>query len=163
MIKEILEQLAPLDAQITALKGSGDDMDAITAHAAELAELAVEEDEILRACGPLTAEDRVFLARHPDRPHIDETISALFTDFFEQRGDRQCKEDPAILGGIAGNQIDKAVNNTTGERITVRLDQKRNGTRNYTVVQVASRNNPIQVGQRVRVIIGNNGSRVLAY
>ena len=34
MIKEILEQLAPLDAQITALKGSGDDMDAITAHAA---------------------------------------------------------------------------------------------------------------------------------
>ena len=55
MIKEILEQLAPLDAQITALKGSGDDMDAITAHAAELAELAVEEDEILRACGPLTA------------------------------------------------------------------------------------------------------------
>ena len=61
----------------------------------------------------------------------------------------------AILGGIAGNQIDKAVN--------VRLDQKRNGTRNYTVVQVASRNNPIQVGQRVRVIIGNNGSRVLAY
>ena len=62
-----------------------------------------------------------------------------------------------------GNQIDKAVNNTTGERITVRLDQKRNGTRNYTVVQVASRNNPIQVGQRVRVIIGNNGSRVLAY
>ncbi len=43
----------------------------------------------------------MFLARHPERPHIDETVSALFTDFFEQRGDRQCKEDPAILGGIA--------------------------------------------------------------
>ena len=85
MIKEILEQLAPLDAQIAALKGSGNEMDAITAHASE----------------PLTAEDRVFLARHPERPHIDETVSALFTDFFEQRGDRQCKEDPAILGGIA--------------------------------------------------------------
>ena len=101
MIKEILEQLAPLDAQIAALKGSGNEMDAITAHASELAELAVEEDEILRTCGPLTAEDRVFLARHPDRPHIDETISALFTDFFEQCGDRQCKEDAAILGGVA--------------------------------------------------------------
>ena len=95
MIKEILEQLAPLDAQIAALKGSGNDMEAITAHASELAELAVEEDEILRSCGPLTAEDRVFLARHPERPHIDETVSALFTDFFEQRGDRQCKEDSA--------------------------------------------------------------------
>ena len=45
MIKEILEQLAPLDAQIAALKGSGNEMDAITAHASELAELAVEEDE----------------------------------------------------------------------------------------------------------------------
>ena len=94
MIKDILEQLAPLDAQIAALKGSGSDMEAITAHASELAELAVEEDEILRSCGPLTAEDRVFLARHPERPHIDETISALFTDFFEQRGDRQRK--PAL-------------------------------------------------------------------
>ena len=38
MIKEILEQLAPLDAQIAALKGSGNEMDAITAHASELAE-----------------------------------------------------------------------------------------------------------------------------
>lgn len=69
----------------------------------------------------------------------------------------------AILGGIAGNQIDKAVNNTTGQRITVRLDQSRNGTRNYTVVQAVGKNNPIYVGQRVRVIIGNAGSRVLAY
>ena len=78
MIKELLEQLAPLDAQIAALRGGAQDeesqMAAITAHASELAELAVEEDEILRCCGPLTAEDRVFLARHPERPHIDETM-----------------------------------------------------------------------------------------
>ena len=45
MIKDILEQLAPLDAQIAALKGRGNDMEAITAHASELAELAVEEDD----------------------------------------------------------------------------------------------------------------------
>ena len=77
MIKEILEQLAPLDAQIAALKGRGNDMEAITAHASELAELAVEEDEILRTCGPLTAEDRVFLARHPERPHIDEIVERI--------------------------------------------------------------------------------------
>ena len=31
MIKDLLEQLAPLDAQIAALKGSGNEMDAITA------------------------------------------------------------------------------------------------------------------------------------
>ena len=28
-------------------------------------------------------------------------MDALFTDFFEQCGDRQCKEDAAILGGVA--------------------------------------------------------------
>ena len=105
MIKELLEQLAPLDEQITALRGNAADedsqMNAIAANASELAELAVMEDELLRSCGPLTAEDRVFLARHPGRPHIDETVNALFTDFFEQCGDRQCREDRAILGGIA--------------------------------------------------------------
>ena len=52
MIKELLEQLAPLDAQIAALRGGAQDeesqMAAITAHASELAELAVEEDLLPR-------------------------------------------------------------------------------------------------------------------
>ena len=49
----------------------------------------------------LTAAERVAIARHPQRPNISDYISALFTDFFEQRGDRLCGEDPSILGGIA--------------------------------------------------------------
>lgn len=48
-----------------------------------------------------TAADHVALARHPQRPNIEDYISNLFTGFFEQRGDRACREDPAILGGIA--------------------------------------------------------------
>ena len=48
-----------------------------------------------------TAAERVALARHPQRPNITDYIAGLFTDFFEQRGDRACREDPAILGGIA--------------------------------------------------------------
>ena len=79
MIKEILEQLAPLDAQIAALKGRGNDMEAITAHASELAELAVEEDEILRTCGPLTAEDRLFLPCSPTSLSSAATVSARKT------------------------------------------------------------------------------------
>ena len=103
MIKDILQQLAPLDEKIAALRGdpADENMTDITNHAAELAELSAQEDALLSGCGALTAEDRVFLARHPERPHIDEIISALFTDFFEQCGDRQCKEDAAILGGVA--------------------------------------------------------------
>lgn len=49
----------------------------------------------------LTAAERVSVARHPQRPNITDYIGALFTDFFEQKGDRLCREDPAILGGVA--------------------------------------------------------------
>ena len=46
-------------------------------------------------------EEKVKLARHPERPGTADFIDALFTDFFEQRGDRLCAEDGSILGGIA--------------------------------------------------------------
>ena len=49
----------------------------------------------------LTAAERVAIARHPQRPNISDYIEALFTDFFECRGDRLCGEDAAILGGVA--------------------------------------------------------------
>ena len=49
----------------------------------------------------LTPAQRVALARHPERPGTAEFIERLFTDFFEQRGDRLCAEDGSILGGVA--------------------------------------------------------------
>ena len=49
----------------------------------------------------VTAAERLTIARHPQRPNITDYIDALFTDFFEQRGDRACREDAAILGGVA--------------------------------------------------------------
>lgn len=48
-----------------------------------------------------TPEEKVKIARNPGRPGTADFIEALFTDFFEQRGDRQCREDGSILGGIA--------------------------------------------------------------
>ena len=48
-----------------------------------------------------TPEEKVKIARNPGRPGTADFIQALFTDFFEQRGDRQCREDGSILGGIA--------------------------------------------------------------
>ena len=50
---------------------------------------------------PLPAAQRVAIARPPQRPNITDYIQALFTDFFEQKGDRLCGEDAAILGGVA--------------------------------------------------------------
>ena len=49
----------------------------------------------------LTAAQRVALSRQTTRPGTADYIAALFTDFFQQRGDRQGREDPSILGGIA--------------------------------------------------------------
>ncbi len=49
----------------------------------------------------MSAAARVALARMGERPGTQEYIRALFSDFFEQRGDRQSREDASILGGIA--------------------------------------------------------------
>ncbi len=48
----------------------------------------------------LTPAQRVALTRHADRPGTPDFISALFTDFFEQRGDRRSMDDGAVLGGV---------------------------------------------------------------
>ena len=44
---------------------------------------------------------RVQLARHPDRPHTLDYIGDLCTDFVELHGDRNFRDDPAIVGGVA--------------------------------------------------------------
>ena len=49
----------------------------------------------------LTAAQRVALARDPRRPGPMDFLQGLFTDFFEQRGDRLAGDDAAIVGGIA--------------------------------------------------------------
>lgn len=48
-----------------------------------------------------TPAEKVALARHAGRPGTLDYIEALFTDFFEQKGDRLAGEDAGILGGIA--------------------------------------------------------------
>lgn len=43
----------------------------------------------------------VELARHAERPVLDDYISAIFTEFMEIHGDRTYEDDPAIKGGFA--------------------------------------------------------------
>ncbi|MBP3657425.1 MAG: acetyl-CoA carboxylase carboxyltransferase subunit alpha [Clostridia bacterium] len=89
MIREMLSQLDEIDAMLGVTKGE------------ERRTLMERREELLIRCANLTAEQKVFLARHPRRPKIDAYIHELFTDFFEQKGDRQSREDPSVLGGIA--------------------------------------------------------------
>ncbi|HEV2107487.1 MAG TPA: acetyl-CoA carboxylase carboxyltransferase subunit alpha [Thermomicrobiales bacterium] len=50
---------------------------------------------------PLSAWDRVKLARHPQRPHTLDYVSELMEDFVELHGDRTYGDDQALVGGLA--------------------------------------------------------------
>lgn len=49
----------------------------------------------------LTRWQKVQLARHPDRPYSLDYISMMTKDFVELHGDRQSRDDKAIVGGFA--------------------------------------------------------------
>ncbi|MDP3069164.1 MAG: acetyl-CoA carboxylase carboxyltransferase subunit alpha [Opitutaceae bacterium] len=49
----------------------------------------------------LTSWQKVQIARHPRRPYALDYIRALFEDFQELHGDRQFKDDQALIGGTA--------------------------------------------------------------
>ena len=55
--------------------------------------------ELVDKTRDLEPGERVLLARHPNRPHIEDFVENVFTDFFEQKGDHD--EDRSIFGGIA--------------------------------------------------------------
>lgn len=49
----------------------------------------------------LTAWQKCQVARHPDRPHCQSYIDALFTEYTPLAGDRAFADDHAVMGGIA--------------------------------------------------------------
>lgn len=49
----------------------------------------------------LTSWQRVQLSRHPDRPYTMKYIEKMTTDFIELYGDRNVKDDKAMIGGFA--------------------------------------------------------------
>jgi acetyl-CoA carboxylase carboxyl transferase subunit alpha len=49
----------------------------------------------------LTGWQKVQISRHPDRPYTLDYIENICTDFVELYGDRQVKDDKAIVGGFA--------------------------------------------------------------
>ncbi len=68
----------------------------------------------------LTPWQKVQLSRHPDRPYTLEYILKMFTNFLELHGDRNVKDDKAMVGGFA--QLD-------GETIMVIGQQKGTNTK----------------------------------
>jgi acetyl-CoA carboxylase carboxyl transferase alpha subunit len=94
MIREIDERLRELQTEIDKITSEG-------AEGKTLKKLQKEYDELAAQCKNLTAHDKVFLARHKNRPKVDDYINALFEDLFIQKGDYIGKEDKSIYGGVA--------------------------------------------------------------
>jgi acetyl-CoA carboxylase carboxyl transferase subunit alpha len=98
-IKELVDQL-----EKCALIGQESDVD--VSETCEKLEIKLEKTrkEIYKN---LTAWQRVQLSRHPNRPYTMDYISAIAADsFMELHGDRNVKDDKAMVGGLGkiGNQ-----------------------------------------------------------
>lgn len=75
---------------------------ALPAQSADLEKLKKERDAQLKELySALTPWQTVQVARHPERPLIQDFIGGLFSEFIELHGDRLFGDDHAIVGGFA--------------------------------------------------------------
>lgn len=92
-IKDLYDQITQLQ---TTQDSSETDM---TAPIASL--LTKVEESKVKLTKNLTPWQRVQLSRHPDRPYTLKYIEKMTTDFIELHGDRNVKDDKAMVGGFA--------------------------------------------------------------
>src|SRR6185437_8392978 len=91
--------LAELEGKIDELRhlSNGNDINI----ADEVTRLEAKVDRLLRQTyAKLSPWQKVQLARHPDRPHGEDYIGQLITEFTPLAGDRSFGEDRAIVGGL---------------------------------------------------------------
>jgi acetyl-CoA carboxylase carboxyl transferase subunit alpha len=74
----------------------------------------------------LTSWQKVQLSRHPDRPYTLKYIQKMTTDFVELHGDRNVKDDKAVVGGFA--KLDGQTIMIIGQQkgINTKMRQERN-------------------------------------
>ena len=69
--------------------------------AEEISRMQTKADRLLKQVyGKLSPAQKVQVARHPERPHFKDYISALVDDFTPLAGDRNFAEDHALIGGL---------------------------------------------------------------
>ena len=112
-IKELYEHIE--ENKKLAAKNSTSEYDSIIAKLEE--NVLIKRKEITEH---LTPWQKVQLSRHPDRPYTLEYILKIFTNFIELHGDRNVKDDKAMIGGFA--QLD-------GETVMVIGQQKGTNTK----------------------------------
>ncbi len=92
--KPVAELEAKID-ELRALAASGSDIGD---------EVARIEDKSAQALAELYANltpwQKTLVARHPQRPHFTDFVSALITEFTPMAGDRKFGDDEALMGGF---------------------------------------------------------------
>jgi len=100
--------VAELEARVAELRetASADELNI----EAEIGRLEEKSQRLLRETyGRLTPWQKAQVARHPERPHFKDYVSALVDDFVPLSGDRKFGEDQAIVGGLGRFQGRKIV------------------------------------------------------
>ncbi|MCK5374592.1 MAG: acetyl-CoA carboxylase carboxyltransferase subunit alpha [Alphaproteobacteria bacterium] len=93
--KPILE----LEGKITELRHVNSDSQINIAE--EIFRMQNKADRLLRATySKLTAEQKVQVARHQERPHMRDYIEGMIENFMPLAGDRCFAEDQALIGGL---------------------------------------------------------------
>ena len=94
------QPIAELEAKIEELKLVGNDNELNIAE--EVQKLSEKSRRLTQSIyAKLSPWQIVQVARHPLRPHSEDYISRVFTDFDQLHGDRQFADDKAIVGGVA--------------------------------------------------------------
>ncbi|MEM1007125.1 MAG: acetyl-CoA carboxylase carboxyltransferase subunit alpha [Pseudomonadota bacterium] len=84
--------------ELRALARANEEMDV----AEEAAALDVKAAKMLEDLySDLTPWRKCQVARHPERPHCNDYVDALFTEFTPLAGDRNFANDLAVIGGLA--------------------------------------------------------------
>ena len=96
---EFEKPLAELEEKIGELRDfSTDNVD----FSSDIKKLEKKSDKLRKEIfSNLSRWQRTQLARHADRPYVLDYINLMFTDWFEVHGDRNFRDDPALVCGFA--------------------------------------------------------------
>jgi acetyl-CoA carboxylase carboxyl transferase subunit alpha len=95
---EFEKPIVELETKLSELKGM--DSKAVNLKD-EISRIQDKADKILlQTYAKLTADQKVQVARHPNRPHLKDYIARLIEDFTPLAGDRAFGEDLALVGGL---------------------------------------------------------------
>ncbi len=87
------QKIEEIEKEIEVAKIKGD------THAVEVLEDDLKK-EVKKTFSNLTPYQKLLLARHPDRPHAIDIIERIMTNRYELHGDREFRDDEAIVAFI---------------------------------------------------------------